>query len=168
MTDEKPPTRSATKIPYPAPTSEVVSRVMRGNRKINTRPEKLLRSALHAAGFRFRVGLPVLAENLRVCPDIVFTRAKVAVFVDGCFWHSCPAHGTTPRSNTAYWQDKLRRNQIRDRLVTERLEEAGWRVVRVWEHAPTDEGVEQVSAALTSTTRAWAAQATCPGTTPEG
>jgi DNA mismatch endonuclease, patch repair protein len=76
----------------------------------------------------------VAAGDLTVRPDIVFTKARVAAFMDGCFWHSCPEHGTSPISNAAYWMPKLRRNVERDRVVNESLLAAGWSVIRVWEH----------------------------------
>lgn len=119
---------------YPAPTSEAVSRVMRGNRKVDTRPEVLLRTALHARGMRYRKALLLTVGTIRVRPDIVFTRACVAVFLDGCFWHSCPEHGTTPTANGGYWRTKLARNSARDQLVDAALKRAQWSVVRVWEH----------------------------------
>ena len=81
-------------------------------------------------------------------PDIVFTRSRVAVFVDGCYWHRCPLHGNTPKVNTDYWGPKFARNVERDRLDSEALESEGWEVVRLWEHVPVDEAVEEVRAAL--------------------
>jgi DNA mismatch endonuclease, patch repair protein len=83
---------------------------------------------------RYRLGGVVLTPTLRVTPDVLFRRARLAVFVDGCWWHRCPDHGTTPRSNTGYWLPKLDRNVDRDRRVDEALGEAGWAVVRIWEH----------------------------------
>ena len=79
---------------------------------------------------------------------MVFTRAKVAVFVDGCFWHCCPIHGRAPLSNGDYWRPKLARNVERDNADTEQLEHAGWTVVRLWEHVPVDDAVDAVEAAL--------------------
>ena len=84
-------------------------------------------------------------------PDIVFTRRRVAVFVDGCFWHACPDHGQLPRANASYWEPKLCRNAERDRADTGALERSGWSVVRVWEHEPTPTAVAIVEAALAST-----------------
>lgn len=75
---------------------------MRGNRRRDTAPELRLRSALHARGWRFRVDLPIAVDGGRARPDLVFTRWRVAVFVDGCFWHSCPVHGRPPLSNSGY------------------------------------------------------------------
>jgi DNA mismatch endonuclease (patch repair protein) len=116
-------------LPYPHPTSAQVSDRMRSNRRRDTRPELALRRVL-----RFRIDYPIRTPQRLVRPDVVFTRAWLAVFVDGCFWHCCPEHGTTPRANTDYWAPKLARNVQRDRAVDEGLAAAGWRVVRAWEH----------------------------------
>lgn len=78
--------------------------------------------------------MPLRIEGRLIRPDIVFTRAMLAVFVDGCFWHCCPDHGNQPRANTAYWQPKLARNVARDQLVNATLTAGGWQVVRAWEH----------------------------------
>ncbi|HEX9969609.1 MAG TPA: very short patch repair endonuclease, partial [Acidimicrobiales bacterium] len=99
----------------------------------DTTPERALRSLLHRQGLRFRLHQRPVA-GLRRQADIVFRRAQVAVFVDGCFWHSCPDHATSPKSNGSWWRDKLATNVRRDRDTDERLAEAGWVVVRVWEH----------------------------------
>ncbi len=93
-------------------------------------PEIRLRRALHALGLRFRVNL----KGLPGTPDIAFTRAKIAVFVDGCFWHRCPEHGVLPKANRDWWREKLDRNVSRDRLKDEQLVSLGWTVVHVWEH----------------------------------
>lgn len=114
-------------------------------RRADTKPEVALRSALHAAGLRFRKDLRLTLGEVKPRPDVVFTRAKVAVFVDGCFWHSCPEHGRTPRQNLAYWGPKLAGNAARDAVNDRVLSEAGWRVVRVWEHEPTAEAAERVA-----------------------
>lgn len=107
---------------------------MRANRKNDTGPERRLRSALHAAGLRFRKDVSLTAPDIRVRADVVFSRARVAVFVDGCFWHSCPEHATSPSRNQGYWLPKLARNVERDRAGDAALAAAGWEVVRVWEH----------------------------------
>lgn len=96
----------------------------------NTKPEKALRSVLHAEGLRFRIH----RRDIPGCPDVVFPRLKIAVFVDGCFWHGCPEHQTMPRTNSSFWKQKLRRNCERDKAVTQRLEAADWKVLRFWEH----------------------------------
>lgn len=133
---------------YPHPTSPAVSRRMRRNPRRDTRPERRLRSALHSRGLRFRVDHAIEAGTVRVRPDVVFTRLRVAVFVDGCFWHSCPLHGTRPAANRAYWEPKLLRNRVRDQQVTEALQGAGWLVVRVWEHEDPAEVADGLVRAL--------------------
>ena len=135
-------------LPYPKPTSENVSKRMRRNRKIQLKPEVAVRSALHARGLRFRKNPAVRAGSVLVRPDIVFTRARLAIFIDGCFWHHCPTHGNVPRANSDYWSPKLERNVKRDHLVTEELEASGWRVLRAWEHEETEAVVHRVVAAL--------------------
>lgn len=117
-------------------------------RRANTKPEMALRSALHRAGFRFRKDFRIDLPDGRVRPDIVFTRRRVAVFLDGCFWHVCPEHGTEPRNNEWYWAPKLRRNVERDLRADAALQAAGWGVVRIWEHESLDEAVAAVRAAL--------------------
>lgn len=121
-------------LPYPSPTSEIASRIMRANRRKATGPEVLLRSELHRHGLRFRTTYRVAAGDLLVRPDLTFVRRRVAVFVDGCFWHRCEAHRTVPASNVAYWAPKLQRNVDRDRRVDSALSDAGWTVARIWEH----------------------------------
>jgi DNA mismatch endonuclease (patch repair protein) len=134
---------------HPSPPSAGRSANMRAIRRVNTKPELALRSALHRRGHRFRKDLRLdLAEGARVRPDIVFTARRVAVFVDGCFWHACPDHGGSPSVNQSYWGPKLRRNVERDRAADAALAAAGWRVVRVWEHVPLTDAVAEVVAAL--------------------
>lgn len=129
-------------------TTPATRRSMLGNRRTGTKPELALRSALHAAGLRFRKDYRIDLVPVRPRPDVVFTRAKVAVFVDGCFWHSCPDHGTQPAKNVDYWTPKLARNIERDREHDEVLRDAGWTVVRIWEHESISEAVEAVRTAL--------------------
>ncbi|MFE7504376.1 very short patch repair endonuclease [Promicromonospora sp. NPDC057488] len=102
-------------------------------RRRDTAPEVALRRELHARGLRYRVAYPVPGQRRRTI-DIAFTRVKVAVFVDGCFWHGCPEHGTKPRSNSAWWQEKFAANAARDADTDRALAELGWQVLRVWEH----------------------------------
>lgn len=106
---------------------------MRGNRRRDTQPELAVRRILHAAGLRYRVDFPPLA-SMRNRADIVFTRARVAVFVDGCYWHGCPEHYWPSRSNTEYWGEKIQENRARDSRVNLALARAGWTVIRAWEH----------------------------------
>ncbi len=122
---------------------------MRANRRTDTKPEIALRHALHRQGYRYRKDYRLdLAPGSRVRPDIAFTARRVAVFVDGCFWHACPQHGTRPASNTWYWGPKLQRNVERDRAADAALAAAGWQVVRVWEHETLEDAVAAVTAAL--------------------
>lgn len=135
-------------VPYPEPRNEAATRIGKANRRTGTKPEIRLRSALHRRGLRFRKDLLIRAGEVRVHPDIVFTRWRVAVFVDGCFWHGCPEHQHIPKSNTAYWIPKLAANAERDRRVDAALVEAGWSVIRIWEHEEVSLGVERVCVAL--------------------
>ena len=122
---------------------------MKGNRRTDTKPETYLRSLLHAQGYRFRKDYRIDVGERRVRPDIVFTKQKVAVFVDGCFWHVCPEHGRVPGGkNAAYWESKLSRNSKRDESDTEALKAAGWTVIRIWEHEPIDRASEVVTSCL--------------------
>jgi len=141
--------KAAKGKPYPAAANEGRSRNMRANRRTDTKPEVTLRKELYRLGYRYRKDRPIVLDQVRVRPDIVFPGRKVAVFVDGCFWHVCPEHGRQPTSNEWYWTPKLRRNVDRDRLVTDALEEAGWHVVRIWEHVPLPEAVLAVEEAIT-------------------
>lgn len=113
-------------------------------RRSGTKPEVQLRSALHRRGLRFRKDYPVRLDGRLIRPDIVFTRRKIAVFVDGCFWHCCPEHGRPPSVNTGYWSPKLQGNVDRDRLQTSLLQNDGWTVLRIWEHEPIDTAAERV------------------------
>jgi DNA mismatch endonuclease (patch repair protein) len=122
---------------------------MKGNRRVDTKPEALLRSRLHAAGLRFRKDYPIRSTDGSVRPDIVFTRARLAVFVDGCFWHLCPEHGRIPGGkNTEYWDQKLRGNAARDQINTKTLSDSGWIVLRIWEHEDIDVATQAVLDAL--------------------
>jgi DNA mismatch endonuclease (patch repair protein) len=113
----------------PAASSELVRRQMSRQPSTSTTPELALRRALHNLGLRFRVN-----QRVETCrPDVVFSRARIAVFVMGDFWHSCPVHGTTPKANAAWWAAKLAANTDRDRRQRLELESAGWLVVWVWE-----------------------------------
>lgn len=116
---------------------------MLGNRRRDTTPEIALRRRLHAAGLRFRVDYPLPFDRRRRA-DVAFTKVKLAVFVDGCFWHSCPVHATVPKRNADYWVPKLERNRARDADTDRRLTEAGWTVLRFWEHEGVDDAVRRV------------------------
>jgi DNA mismatch endonuclease (patch repair protein) len=129
---------------YPHAKHELVSVRMRRNTKTDTKPERLLRSALHTRGLRFRKNFLIRLDGGSVRPDIVFARQKIAVFVDGCFWHRCPQHGTSPRFNSSYWQAKLDRNAHRDREVDAALIAAGWMPIRIWEHEAVSSAAQRV------------------------
>lgn len=133
---------------YPLPASPGRSANMKANRRSDTKPELALRSALHAMGYRYRKDYRLDLPARRVRPDIAFTARKVAVFVDGCFWHACPDHGSSPKNNEWYWSPKLARNVERDRAADAALAAAGWTVVRLWEHLPVAEAVAAVVAAV--------------------
>jgi DNA mismatch endonuclease (patch repair protein) len=106
---------------------------MKANKSRDTRPELALRSAVHALGLRYRVCAPPI-KGLRRTADLVFSKAMVAVFLDGCFWHGCPEHHTIAATNAEFWADKVEENKARDRDTDERLSEAGWVTLRIWEH----------------------------------
>ena len=128
-------------------SSEAIRRTMLACRNRDTRPEKVLRSLLHASGLRFRVcARPVSA--VRRTADVVFPRVRVAVFIDGCFWHGCPEHYRLPRTNTEYWNEKITGNQRRDEHTNKLLNDAGWTVVRVWEHEDPVEAAVVVAEAV--------------------
>lgn len=110
---------------------------MLSNRRRDTAPELRVRRILHAAGLRYRVDFAPLGGRRRA--DIVFTRHRIAVFIDGCFWHGCPRHATMPKTNSNYWLPKLERNIERDRATDALLRSVGWTVLRYWEHeTPAD------------------------------
>ena len=98
-------------------------------------------------GYRYRVDVAPI-EGVRRRADLVFTRARVAVFVDGCFWHGCPEHYIEPKANAHYWKSKISTNQKRDAETNQILDDSGWLVIRIWEHENVDEAVERVSSAL--------------------
>nr|WP_091678675.1 very short patch repair endonuclease [Amycolatopsis marina] len=116
-------------------------------RSRDTKPELRLRSALHKRGFRYRVGVrPV--RSLRRTADIVFGPARVAVMVDGCFWHGCPEHYRPSSVNAHWWRTKIEANIRRDRETDGALRQADWLVVRIWEHEPVEVAVERVVEAV--------------------
>lgn len=131
----------------PVPKDETVRRNMERQRRRDTDCELMLRKALHAAGFRFRVNYPV-PERPRRTIDIAFTRQRLAIFVDGCFWHGCEEHGVQPKHNAEWWSSKLAANRERDAETTALLVAAGWRVLRLWEHQSVNEQFTLVEQAL--------------------
>lgn len=123
---------------------------MQSNAPRDTKPEIAVRRLLHQAGLRYRVDSPPLSE-LRRRADIVFPRQRIAVFIDGCFWHGCPEHGSTEfKTNSAYWLRKIATNRARDLETTERLQAAGWTVLRYWEHAVAKEVAASIAQSVRS------------------
>lgn len=136
----------------PPASSPAALATMRANRRRDTGPELALRRELHGRGLRFRVDYaPPAGPRCRI--DVAFPRAKVAVFVDGCFWHACPDHGTTPKANQEWWRAKLNANVARDRWNDDALREAGWTVVRVWEHDAPATAADLVAGSLRPSSR---------------
>jgi DNA mismatch endonuclease (patch repair protein) len=123
---------------------------MKANRRRDTSPEMAVRRLAHAQGLRYRVDArPLPTLNRRA--DLVFTRAKVAVFVDGCYWHGCRAHGTAAQTNANYWSAKIARNRERDADTNERLTDSGWLVLRAWEHEDPDAVLTRIMTAVRGT-----------------
>ena len=127
---------------------EVRSRVMARIRPRDTEPEMAIRRRLHGMGLRYRVGKRLVLPGGAVRPDIVFTRSRVAVFVDGCFWHVCPEHGTFPKRNADFWHEKLHKNVQRDELHNSILIGAGWLPIHVWEHEDAMGAAERIAAVV--------------------
>jgi DNA mismatch endonuclease (patch repair protein) len=140
----------------------MMSRRMSGVRKRDNAPEMAVRRLLHAAGLRYRVSWPVPGQRRRTI-DIAFTRARLAVYIDGCFWHGCPLHGTSPKANAAWWAEKISTNRTRDADVTAQLEELGWTVMRFWEHEPPGDVVARIQAHVRAAARIQGpVDSTCP------
>ncbi len=127
----------------PEASSDAARKRMVAARGRDTKPERQLRSHLHRLGLRFRIQRKLL-DGLRRKADIVFGPARVVVFIDGCFWHGCPVHGTWPKQNAEFWRDKIETNRRRDADTDARLAEAGWLVLRVWEHEGPLEAARRV------------------------
>lgn len=149
----------------PAPGPSLRSANMRANQRRDTGPERRVRSLLHASGLRFRVDLPVRVGTARpIRPDIVFTRLRLAIFLDGCFWHGCPEHGRrVGGSNTHYWGPKIARNRERDAQQEELLAAAGWTVLRFLEHEEPGGVAAAIEAVIAATRQAREPAATPPG-----
>ncbi|MBF4573170.1 very short patch repair endonuclease [Herbiconiux sp. VKM Ac-1786] len=131
-----------------ASTTAGRSRNMRAIKRVDTRPELELRSALHARGYRFRKDYRIDTAQRRARPDVVFTKRKVAIFIDGCYWHSCPTHGRRPTVNQAYWNPKLTNNARRDDATNAALNAEGWVVIRIWEHVGIEAAVGRIERVL--------------------
>lgn len=130
-------------------SSEGTRKSMQSNRGRDTKPELALRRAAHALGLRYRVAIRPLPK-IRRTADIVFTKAKVAVFMDGCFWHGCPQHHTVATSNAGFWAEKVRRTKERDAEIDSLLAEEGWLVIRVWEHQDPVQAALLIADAVTA------------------
>jgi DNA mismatch endonuclease, patch repair protein len=124
----------------PSPLNVTVSAQMQRMPRSSSGPEMLIRRELHSRGLRFRVNHPRLPGR----PDIAFTAARIAVFIDGCFWHSCPDHSVLPKNNRDWWRSKLERNVERDREKDAMLEKLGWPVPHVWEHEEPFEAADEI------------------------
>lgn len=129
------------------PSSKSASKRLSLVRRAGTTPELELRRELHARGLRFRVDRPLL-EDKRRRVDIAFGPARVAVLVDGCFWHGCPQHVTWPATNKEFWREKIETNRLRDRDTNSQLEAQGWHVIRVWEHEDPATAADRVEKAV--------------------
>ncbi|MGY4740865.1 very short patch repair endonuclease [Streptomyces sp. ATMOS53] len=115
----------------------------------DTAPEVAVRRLLHGSGLRYRVNMPVPGMPRRTI-DIVFSKAKIAIFLDGCFWHGCPEHATHPKANAEWWRTKLDKNMARDLETTKHLTAEGWTVLRFWEHEPAADVADRIAASLAS------------------
>ena len=122
---------------------------MQGNRSRDTKPELAVRSAVHRRGIRYRVAARPLSELPRTA-DLVLRKTRIAVFVDGCYWHGCPEHHTQPATNAGYWAAKIAGNISRDAETTKHLERAGWTVLRFWEHEDPEAVADRVEGAVQS------------------
>ena len=127
----------------PIPSSYAALKRMQAAKPRDTVPEKALRSELHKRGLRFRIDAKPVKELNRKA-DILFRSVKVAVFVDGCFWHGCPIHGTQAKANAEFWKNKIKRNQERDAETNQLLKKAGWKVIRVWEHENHEKAASKI------------------------
>lgn len=126
-----------------APTDAVSRRMSRTGPR-DTSAEIRLRRSLYGLGLRYRVNY-IVSKRPRRTADVVFTRARLAVFVDGCFWHGCPEHASWPKKNAGFWKNKIETNRMRDRDTDKLLKEKGWEVVRIWEHEDTEEAAKRIA-----------------------
>ncbi|MGI5180146.1 very short patch repair endonuclease [Dactylosporangium sp. CA-152071] len=130
-------------------SSPGVRKSMQANTGRDTAPELALRRAVHALGLRYYVNRRPI-KSVRRTADLLFPRVRVAVFLDGCFWHGCPQHHTVAKTNAAFWAEKVATNRRRDLDTNERLIQAGWTVVRVWEHEPAAQAAARIAATVSS------------------
>jgi DNA mismatch endonuclease, patch repair protein len=132
-------------------SSPATRRAMQANRRRDTGPEMAIRRLVHATGLRYRVDARPLPAA-RHTADMIFTRARVAVFIDGCWWHGCAEHYRPPASNTDYWAGKVARNRERDRLADQVLIAAGWTIIRIWEHDAPESAARRIEATVREVT----------------
>lgn len=126
------------------PLSPETSRRMARVRRKGTDPEIAVRKELFRRGLRYRVDYEVLKKPRRVA-DVALPRLKIAIFIDGCFWHGCPEHATWPKQNAEFWRQKIEANRRRDADTNSRLFDAGWTVLRFWEHQPPIDAAEAIA-----------------------
>ena len=134
----------------PRASSELVRRVMQANRPRGTKPELAVRMALKQVGLRFRTDIAPEA-SLKCKADFVFRKAGVCIFVDGCYWHGCPRHFVPPKTNFAWWREKIADNRRRDRHKRIQLRKMGWTVIRIWECALTPQRIERTTSRVIRT-----------------
>lgn len=151
ITADPPGTHTRTGAVASWATSPATRRAMQANRRRDTAPEMAIRRLVHASGLRYRVDARPL-PTARYTADMIFTRVRVAVFIDGCWWHGCAEHYRSPASNITYWAGKVTRNRERDRLANEALIAAGWTVVRIWEHEAPEPAARRIEAAVRGAT----------------
>jgi DNA mismatch endonuclease (patch repair protein) len=140
-------TKRRRNIGYPHPSSPQARSRMQACGQKDTAPERALRAVLYRLGLRYRLDSRPI-PGLRRKADILFPGLKIAIFVDGCFWHGCPVHATWPVANGRYWRDKILRNRNRDRDTDRRLAKAGWLSIRVWEHEAAPTAAERIRLAV--------------------
>ncbi len=143
---------SASSMPRPPPTSPEISRRMAKVRRKDTDAELALRREIHRIGLRYRVGFEVLKKPRRVA-DVAFPIKKVAVFIDGCFWHGCPSHASWPKRNAEFWRQKIDANRLRDLDTSERLRALGWTVLRFWSHESPAEAAMKVARTIAAASK---------------
>jgi len=141
-----------SRLERPAASSDVIRERMVNTKRRDTKPERELRSALHAMGLRFFVDRPIAGTRRRI--DVVFPTERIAVYIDGCFWHCCPEHGTIPKQNRQWWIDKLAANRARDKATDSALRTAGLTVMRFWEHEDPVAAAQNVHSVVINVRRA--------------
>ncbi len=129
------------------PSSPAASRRMKATRGSDNPLERNIRSLLYQEGYRYFKHRRLLPGTSRTV-DIVLPRRRLAIFIDGCFWHGCPLHGTWPKANAEFWREKIETNMLRDKDTTKRLRSLGWKVIRIWEHVKPEMAVKRIISIL--------------------